>query len=92
MMDIDREAAALRRCVEREDFAGVPLVLARYARLVEAEKSETGLAQACELMEWARRNLLASRERMFAEREQLRGVAYYQAPAGAPVCMFRVDG
>jgi hypothetical protein len=93
LTELERAASALRRLVEREDFAGVQSVLARYTRLLEAaDKSESGLAQACALMEWARRNVIAARERISAERERLRGIACYRAPAGEAVSTLRVEG
>jgi hypothetical protein len=80
---LDREAAILRRMVEREDFAGIHRSLERYIELLDAEKSPANLAQARDLIEWARRSLRAAHARLAGTRDRLQRLAQYRN-SGAP--------
>ena len=91
MTDLNREAAFLRHMVEREDFAAVQRSLDRYVTLVEEERSLPALAQARDLIEWARRSLCAARSRLSQDRDRLQGVAQYRE-ATEPASHFQIDG
>ena len=90
MTEADREAAILRR-VERQDFAAMPQLLEKYVRLIEAEKSRASLAEARDLIEWARRAIRAAQAGFAEQRDRLRGVAQYRDPAAPQGNIFRID-
>jgi hypothetical protein len=85
------EADDLKRLVEREDFDRIPAALARYARIIEAGKSEARAGEAQALLEWARRSLQAARARMSAESDRLRRASRYREPLPVPCHTFEVE-
>ena len=91
MHPLDKEEEALRRAVSRNDFRTAALSARRYARLVAAglpdlspADREARLRRACSLLDWGRRNLLATRTRLAQKVNRLQGVSRYHAAIPVP--------
>jgi hypothetical protein len=87
---IEWEAANLRHHVALGDFGRAQASARLYAGLVAAEmrqvpraRAQQCLRTACELLEWARRNLCAARARLGGQLRQCAGALRYQ-PANPP--------
>lgn len=97
---VHAEEEKLRRAVKSGDFAGAESSARRYTCALEASLAQLRpvqaarrLRDACELMEWARRNLCAARSRLSDElRRVQRLAAYGRAAQSAAVHTWKIDG
>lgn len=70
--------ATLQRLVDREAFEALPAALTRYVEAVAAN-SPADWIEARELIEWARRRILAARARLAERKERLDAAARYRS-------------
>ncbi len=97
--EIRAEAEALRAAAERGDFAAAENAARRFTGLLHPllaelppKEAEARLLQACELIDWARRNLLAARSRIAGELRHLDRLRHYHSQLSPTVHTFRMDG
>ena len=94
-----REASELREAAARGDFAAAEAAASRYTEAVCALVKELApaeaaarIGEACELMEWARRNLCAARSRVEEQVRRLECLQRYHDRLPTTEHMFRIEG
>lgn len=94
-----REAAALRDSAARGDFATAEAAASLYTEAVCAlvkglppAEAAARIGEACELMEWARRNLCAARSRVEEHVRRLECLGRYHARLLGAEHLFHIDG
>ena len=93
------EAAALRDSAARGDFATAQAAASLYTDAVcvlvnqlPPAEAAARIAEACELMEWARRSLRAARSRVEEQVRRLECLRRYHARHSAADHTFGIDG
>jgi len=88
---VERELETLRYALTRDDFAAASASARRYTRLVESAVTSLAPAQAgrlmddsCRTLEWARRELCASRARMAQRLAAVEAASRYCAATPSP--------
>jgi hypothetical protein len=87
-LEADAEAQRLRHLVDRRDFMGAQRSVERYVNLIDAAipltdvgEASRRVKEACDLIDWARRNLRAAQARLSDEMRGVQRVARYQSGA-----------
>ena len=84
MRAMDTEAEVLRDAAARGDFAAAEKAVVRFAERVRSQAADLApaeaasrLREACDLIEWSRRNLCAARARLEQDTHRLECVRRY---------------